>query len=87
MPLALIVRMFARGNLVRQIPAEIDLGSDEPAVSHRMHLTVAEALAVRCTGFVHDEGTITVLGRVDILDARHGRAVWPANVHISRAIE
>lgn len=64
---------------MRNVPAEIDFGLDDPAVFHAVQLGVAEALAVG-HAFINDEGQVTVFRAVDEIHLGEGRAVGPASL-------
>jgi len=58
------------GHLVWQIPTEIDLSSQELAVTYSVHLAIAKALARRCPGLVHDEGVVSAFTPVYVIKTR-----------------
>src|SRR5262249_2867597 len=69
------------------VPAEIDLDLDDPAVTYRHDLGVAEAAAVLPLTFVGDEDAIAVGHEVDEIKRSDASAVRPAALEIGVAVD
>ena len=67
---------------MRQRPAEIDLGLDDPAVSDGQDFGIAETLAVRALSFVCHEHPLAVGNQIDEFKPRNRFAIGPAAVEI-----
>ena len=72
---------------MRQRPAEIDLGLDDPAVSDGQDFGIAETLAVRALSFICHEHPLAVGNQVDELKFGNRPAVGPAALEIGLAID
>jgi hypothetical protein len=73
--------------LVRDVPAEVDLGGYDAAAADGQHLGVAETLAVAGLGHVGDENLVPHCDDTDALEAGDLFAVGPAAREIGGAVE